>query len=54
MNITDMTQTELIYNLLADGKAQRTDEILRVVYGSEHTGIPRIGATFPRLRSTGT
>jgi hypothetical protein len=39
-----MTHTERFYNFLEDGKPHRADEILRVVYGSEHNGIARIGA----------
>src|ERR1700759_781828 len=38
------TQTERLYELLKDGLPHRTDEILRVVYGSEHQCIARIGA----------
>jgi hypothetical protein len=37
-----MTQTQRLYELLTDGKPHRTDDILRVVYGSEHNGIARI------------
>jgi hypothetical protein len=45
-----MTQTERLYNLLKDGNPHRTDEILRVVYGSEHNGIARIGARVADLK----
>ena len=30
--------------LLRDARSHRTDEILSIVYGSEHAGIARIGA----------
>jgi hypothetical protein len=46
-----MTQTERLFNLLNDGKPHRTDEILRVVYGSEHNGIARIGARVADLKA---
>ena|ERR1700733_8898302 len=46
-----MTQTERLYNLLKDGNPHRTDEILRVVYGSEHNGIPRIGTRVADLKA---
>jgi hypothetical protein len=46
-----MTQTERLYNLLKDGNPHRTDEILRVVYGSEHNGIARIGARVADLKA---
>jgi hypothetical protein len=45
-----MTQTERLYNLLKDGNPHRTDEILRIVYGSEHTGLARIGARVDDLK----
>jgi hypothetical protein len=45
-----MTQTESLYELLKDGLPHRTDEILRVVYGSEHNGLARIGARVDDLK----
>jgi hypothetical protein len=48
---TTMTQTERLYNLLKDNLPHRTDEILRVVYGSEHNGIARIGARIADLKA---
>src|SRR5271154_4626904 len=33
-----------LHDLLKDGEPHRTDEIMRVVYGSEHLGIARISA----------
>lgn len=39
-----MTQAERLLQLLSDGRQHRTDEIMRVVYGSEHLGIARISA----------
>jgi hypothetical protein len=39
-----MTQTQRLYELLKDCEPHRTDEIIRVVYGSEYLGIARIGA----------
>lgn len=38
------SQVERLWYFLCDGRPHRTDEILRVVYGSEHAGIARIGA----------
>jgi hypothetical protein len=45
-----MSQAKLLYELLKDGRPHRTDEILRVVYGSEHQGIARIGARVADLK----
>jgi hypothetical protein len=45
-----MSQADKLYNLLKDGREHRTDEILRVVYGSEHMGIARIGARIADLK----
>ena len=39
-----MSQTELLYNLLNDGKGHSTLEILERVYGNDHLAIARIGA----------
>lgn len=39
-----ISQTERLWSLLRDARPHRTDEILSVVYGSEHAGIARIGA----------
>lgn len=39
-----MTQAQRLLELLSDGRAHRTDEIMRVVYGSDHLGIARISA----------
>jgi hypothetical protein len=38
------TQTQRLYELLKDCRPHRTDEIMRVVYGSDHLGVARIGA----------
>jgi len=38
------SQADKLYELLKSGRPVRTDEILRVVYGSSHSGIARIGA----------
>ncbi len=46
-----MSQTEKLYELLKDGRPHRTDEILRVVYGSSHNGIARIGARISDLKN---
>jgi hypothetical protein len=46
-----MTQTQKLYDLLKDGLPHRADEILRVVYGSEHQGIARIGARIADLKA---
>jgi hypothetical protein len=46
-----MTQTERLYNLLKDGNPHRTDEILRVIYGSEHNVFARIGARVADLKT---
>jgi hypothetical protein len=48
-----MTQADRLYELLKDGKPHQTDEILRVVYGSEHMGIARIGARVADLKERG-
>jgi hypothetical protein len=39
-----MSQTERLYELLKDGKPQRTDEILLKAYGSAHDRIAMIDA----------
>ncbi len=39
-----MSQINLLYDLLYDGKPHRSDEILKIVYGSEHLGIARLAA----------
>ncbi|MFA6097578.1 MAG: hypothetical protein WC788_08215 [Candidatus Paceibacterota bacterium] len=38
------SQTQKVYELLKDGKAHRTDEIMALCYGSDHLGLARIGA----------
>jgi hypothetical protein len=48
-----MAQVDLLYNVLSDGKPHRTDEILALVYGSEHLGIARIGARIADLKKKG-
>lgn len=45
-----MSQADSLYKLLSDHRPHRTDEILRVVYGSEHLGIARIGARVADLK----
>lgn len=39
-----MSQTDLLYSLLKDGKDHDTLEILEKVYGGSHLGIARISA----------
>ncbi len=46
-----MSQADKLYELLKDYRPHRTDEILRVVYGSEHAGIARIGARIADVKS---
>ena len=46
------SQTTRLLELLSDGLPHRTDNILQVVYGSEHLGIARIGARIADLRET--
>jgi hypothetical protein len=45
-----MSQADNLYKLLSDYRPHRTDEILRVVYGSQHLGIARIGARVADLK----
>lgn len=45
------SQAQRLYELLKDGQPHRTDEILKVVYGSEHLGIARPGARVNDLRN---
>lgn len=39
-----MSQKDKLIELLSDGKAHRTDQIMRVVYGGDHLGLARVGA----------
>jgi len=52
-NTNAMSQKQRLYNLLSDGKAHRTDEILETVYGVGHSGIARIGARINDLKKDG-
>ena len=38
------SQTELLYDLLKDGRPHRTDQIQNLVYGNAHLGLARVGA----------
>jgi hypothetical protein len=44
MNDKKPSQAELLYKLLADGLAHRTDQIQALVYGGNHLGLARVGA----------
>lgn len=46
-------QENRLFDLLSDFKPHRTDEILSVVYGSEHLGIARISARIFGLKKKG-
>ena len=48
-----MSQSNRLEAMLLDGYPHRTDEILRVCYGSEHAGIARIGARIADLKNRG-
>jgi hypothetical protein len=48
-----MTQTDRLFELLKDHRPHSTLQILRVVYGSEHLGIARIGARVNDLKKLG-
>lgn len=48
-----MSQLDLLYDLLYDGQPHRTDEIMKVVYGSDHLGVARIAARISDLRKRG-
>lgn len=45
------SQADRLWNLLRDGRPHRTDEILSLVYGSEHAGIARIGARIADVKN---
>lgn len=45
-----MSQLDLLYDLLYDGLPHRTDEIMKVVYGSDHLGLARVGARIYDLK----
>jgi hypothetical protein len=49
----NQSQANKLYELLKDGHAHRTDEIMRVVYGGDHLGIARIGARIHDLKKRG-
>lgn len=38
------SQVNKLYDLLKDGEAHRTDEIMKIVYGGDHLGLARVGA----------
>lgn len=38
------SQAERLYNLLQDGQAHSTIEIMERVYGNDHLGLARVGA----------
>ena len=48
-----VSQEQRLFELLSDFNPHRTDEILQVVYGSEHLGIARIGARIADLKKKG-
>ena len=48
-----LSQVDRLKNLLLDGRPHRTDEILKIVYGSEHRGIARVGARIYDLKGKG-
>lgn len=45
-----MSQLDRLYDLLDDGLPHRTDEIMAVVYGSEHLGLARCAARIYDLK----
>lgn len=47
------SQKTRLLELLSDGQAHRTDNILQEVYGSEHLGLARIGARCYDLKREG-
>lgn len=48
-----MSQTSKLKDLLKDCQPHRTDEIMRIVYGSEHLGLARVGARIWDLKRQG-
>jgi hypothetical protein len=48
-----MSQVNKLYDLLYDGLPHRSDEILSVVYGSEHLGLARIASRIYDLKKKG-
>lgn len=46
-----MSQTQKLYNLLSDGKAYRTDDIVEKIYGSKHLGLARLSARIWDIKS---
>ena len=51
--MTAVSQEERLFDLLSDLQPHRSDEILAVVYGSEHLGIARISARIYGLKQRG-
>ena len=48
-----MSQAQKLLNLLLDGEAHRTDEIMQRVYGGEHLGLSRVGARIYDIKKRG-
>ncbi len=48
-----MSQTQKLLDLLSDGCAHSTPEILQKVYGSDHLGIARISARIFGIKKKG-
>ena len=44
MTTKNKSQVDRMYDLLSDGEAHRTDEIMSAVYGADHLGLARVGA----------
>jgi hypothetical protein len=46
------SQRERLKRVLEDGAPHRSDELLRVVYGSDHLGLARLAARVYDLKKT--